>query len=423
MSGHPISRETFIKGAAVGAAAVSAGFPAFIPSRGEAADVIKIGNTEENTGVYSALARNQTRGMAMVLEKWNKKGGVLGRKVEMVIEDNANDPGVAVQKARKLVNQDKVAALIGTVSSAVALSTSGAANTLNTLFIDTGGHADPITGKNCHWNTFQVCHTTWALSHASGYGIAKKFGKKWYMITPDYAFGHSLAEGYTDVIKHVGGQILENDLAPLGTSDFSPYLTKVLAAKPDVFIVNGLSGDDYVNCMKQASSFGLLKRIPAAGPYAELETVWALPSVARVGYWGTEWYYKGDNVLGSANTEAKAFATEYRKRYNEPPTPRSAFGYVTMDRLLWAISTTKSTDATKLARALEGSEFQSIWGSKAAFRKQDHALIWPMWVGTLRPNGSPSDKYDVFDVEDEEPGDKIFITPEEATKACNLGYP
>ncbi|MGH7708171.1 MAG: ABC transporter substrate-binding protein [Vulcanimicrobiaceae bacterium] len=423
MRNSSISRDAFITGAAVGAAALSIGVPAFVPKRTEAEETIKIGETDELTGTYAALGLSQQRGETLAMEKWNKRGGVMGRKAEMVTEDNEGNPGVAVQKARKLIQQDKVVALIGTVSSAVALSTSSTANALGMLFMDAGGHADNITGKDCHWNTFQTCHTTWALTHASGFSTAEKFGKRWYLITPDYAFGHALANGYADVSKRIGGTIVGNDLTPLGTTDFSPYLSKVESAKIDVLLIL-TNGDDYVNCMKQANAFGLLKKLPVGGPYAELEALWALPAVARVGYWGTEWYYKDDVVLGKSNSEARSFVAEYRRRFGTPPTARSAFGYASMDRLLWAIDHAKSTDSVKIARALEGAEFTSIWDGRSVYRKEDHELMWPMWVGTLRANGTPQDKYDVFNVTSRQPADKIFISDAEASKVCpSLGYP
>ncbi|MDE2573109.1 MAG: ABC transporter substrate-binding protein [bacterium] len=422
MRDNAIPRKRFVTGAALAAASLSVGFPAIIPSRGEAAGTLKIGETDELTGTYAALGKSQQRGIQLAMEKWNAKGGVIGRKVELVTEDNQADPGVAVQKARKLVNSDKCVALIGTVSSAVALSTSNAAASLNTVFLDAGGHADNITGKNCHWTTFQACHTTWALTHANGFSVAEKYGKKWYLITPDYAFGHALATGYADVIKHVGGSIVENDLTPLGTTDFSPYLTKVDAKKPDCLLIL-LNGNDYVNCMKQANSFGLLKKIPVAGPYAELETLWALPPVARVGFWGTEWYYKGTDVLGAGNSEAREFVAEYRKRFGTPPTARSCFGYVSMDRLLWAFNEAKTTDSIKVAKTLADASFKSLWEGTSSFRAEDHALMWPMWSGSIRANGTPEDKYDVFDVTSRQPAEKIFITAAEAKAVCNLGFP
>ncbi|HVA36310.1 MAG TPA: ABC transporter substrate-binding protein [Candidatus Dormibacteraeota bacterium] len=422
MASHSISRKSFVKGVGLGAAALSGGFPAFIPKMGEAAEALKIGQIEELTGVYSAVAQDEVRGAAFAVEWWNQKGGVMGRKVEVAVEDNQNNPGVSVEKARKLINEDKVAALMGTVNSAATLSTSNAANALGKVFVDDGGHADQISGADCHWNTFQTCHTTWAITHATGFSIAKLFGKKWYMITPDYAFGHALATGYMDVIKKLGGEIIENDLTPLGTTDFSPYLTKVEAKKPSCLLIL-VQGEDWVNCLKQAGSFGLLKKIPVAGPYAELESVWAVPPEVRVGYWGTEWYYKGENVLGKNNALATRFISEYHKKYNIPPTPRSCFGYTAMDRLLWAINEAKSTDSVKIAKTLAGAPFHGLWDGTSAYRTVDHSLQWPMWFGKLRPNGTPGDKYDVFDIIDRQEAAGTALTDAEAAKICSLKWP
>ncbi|MDE3078147.1 MAG: ABC transporter substrate-binding protein, partial [Chloroflexota bacterium] len=260
MPADGISRKSFVKGLGLGAAALSASFPAFIPKLGEAAEVIKIGQVEELTGVYAAVARNEVRGAALAADWWNRKGGVLGRKVQVVVEDNQNNPGVSVEKTRKLINEDKVVGIIGALNSGASLATSNAANSLGAFYI-ASGHSDIITGKDCHWGTFQTCHTTWQITQATGFSIAKLFGKKWYLITPDYAFGHSLADGYAAVAKRIGGSIVANDLTPLGTSDFSPYLTKIAAAKPDCVLAL-VAGGDWVNLMKQAGTYGVLKSFP-----------------------------------------------------------------------------------------------------------------------------------------------------------------
>ncbi|MDE2572184.1 MAG: ABC transporter substrate-binding protein [bacterium] len=422
MSDHGITRERFVKGVSVGAAALSAGLPAFIPRLGEAAETIKIGQVDSLSGPYSADGLNQVRGADMAVEEWNRRGGVMGRKVEKLVEDDQTNPGVAVTKARKLVNEEKVLALIGTVSSAVTLSVGGAAAALGVPFVDAGGHTDDAVGKHCHWSTFMTCHATWMMTHATGFSIAKLFGKRWYEVTPDYAFGHSIANGYADVIKRVGGTILANDLAPLGTSDFSPYITKIAAAKPDCIIVT-VAGADYVNFMKQAGSFGLLKEFPVAGWAAELEQIWALPPEYRVGYWGSEWYYNSDKVFTKKNAQATEFVKAWRKKYPTPPTERSCFGYVAADRLLWAMNEAKSTDPVKVARTLEGASFHSLWDGEQAYRKVDHALMWPVWFGKLRPNGTPEDKYDVMEIVDRQEGPKVALPEDEAAKVCHLNYP
>jgi branched-chain amino acid transport system substrate-binding protein len=416
-----INRRRFVTLAGAGTAAAF-GIPAFLPRVGEAADTLKVGICEEYTGVYAAQAVNETRGFQMCVDAWNKRGGVLGRKIEMVKEDNQNDPGVGAQKAHKLIDQDKVVAILGTINSAVSLSVAGVTSTAGVLFIDTGGHSDNVTGASCHWNTFRTCHSTWMETHATGYSLAKRYGKKWYLITPDYAFGHALETGFKDVLSHIGGQIVGSALTPLGTTDFSSYLTKIADTKPDVVMVL-VQGDDYTNCLKQMNQFGMLKKFPVGGPQVELEPLLSLPVEARGGYWGIEWYYKSEKTLGKGNTLAHAFVTDTIKRFGDPPTARNCFAYVSMDRLLTTIAETKSTDGVKLAHAIENTRFTSIFNGTAYYRKEDHQLMWPMWVAKIRPDGTPGDKNDLFDVTDIQAAEAVEQTVAEKEKVCHLGYP
>ncbi len=133
----------------------------------------------------------------MAVDDWNKKGGVLGQQIKLRVEDNANNPRHGRRrKARKLFEVDKVPVLIGTLNSADSQAVSNVAYQAGKPFLVSGGHTDTVTGSQCHWTTFRTCHSTWAETHATGLSISKKFGKKWYYITPDYAFGHSLLDGY-----------------------------------------------------------------------------------------------------------------------------------------------------------------------------------------------------------------------------------
>ncbi len=424
MSDGKVDRKSFLTTtAAITSAGLVTGFPAILSSRASAADTLKVGLNYEYTGVYASYAQSETRGALMAMDGWNARGGVMGgTKVETVQEDNNNNPGTAVEKARKLILVDKCPVQMGSISSAVSLSTSGACNALNTFYIASGGHADAVTGEKCEYSTFRTCHSTWMETHATGFSLEKKFGKKWYMIIPDYAFGHALQAGYHDVAKKTGIEFVGEDLTPLGTTDFSPYLTKVLAAKPDLLIVL-VQGDDFVNCLKQIHQYGLAGKLPVGGPQVELEAVWALPEEARVGYWGVEWYYKGASVIGSNNKLANDFVAKYRAKYNQPPTARSAFGYITMDRMLWTINEAKSTNAAKMAKALENAKFSTIFEGNPYYRGVDHQLIWPMWVGSIRARGTMQDQYDIFDIVDRQEPDAIEQTIAEKQAVCHMNWP
>ncbi|HEV3157171.1 MAG TPA: ABC transporter substrate-binding protein [Candidatus Baltobacteraceae bacterium] len=422
MGSRPASRQSFVKHAALGTAGLLLGAPAFLPNRGEAADELRIGVIEPATGVYAAYGQSERNGIAMAVDHWNHHGGVMNRKITTLIEDDFNDPGVSVQKAHKLVNDDGCVALLGTINSSIGLAVSGAANILQVPFVCSGAHTDDLTGIKCHYNTFRVCHSTWMETHATGFDFAKRFGKKWSLITPDYAYGHSLENGYRDVARKIGAHILGDDLVPLTTTDFVPYLENVERAKPDLLIVL-VSGDQQLHLLKQASARGFTARIPLAGPQADLETFLAIPKEARVGYWGVEWYYNSRACIGTSKNSGHWFNAEYRKRYNVPPSARSAFGYIAADALFWGIQAANSTDPTKVTRALAETKFQAIFEGLTHFREVDHQLMWPMWIGRVRPEGTRSDPDDIFEIVGRSSATTIEKTVEEKSEICHMDFP
>src|SRR5208282_6119165 len=233
------------------------------------------------TGVYAALGKNELIGCQLALDQINAKGGIMGRKVDLLVEDSTSgDSGTAVEKARKLIERDNVDLLVGNINSALAQAMAQVSFEKGVLHIVPGGHTDGITGKDCHWNVFRVCNTTRMEANSICPLLFKTYGKKWHFITPDYAFGHTLYDGCEANLKQLGGTITGNELTPLGTTDFSAYLIKARSANPDLLIVL-VQGSDMVNCLKQISQFSINKQIHVAGTQQELESVLGMPPEAR----------------------------------------------------------------------------------------------------------------------------------------------
>src|SRR6202049_1297227 len=287
-----IDRRTVIKtGLAIGAAHIVS--PFVISARSE--EPIKFGLDDPFTGTYAELGRNEQIGCALAIEQINAKGGILGRKAQLLVEDSTSaDTGIAVQKARKLIERDNVDFLLGNVNSAMAIALGQVSNELKRLHIVTGGHTDSVTGTDCHWNVFRVCNTTRMETNSVSKTLFTKYGKKWYFITPDYAFGHTLQQGFEASLKQFGGTEVGASLTPLGASDFSSYLIQAQAGGPDVILFL-LAGQDMVNGLKQAVQFGLDKRFHIAGAQQELEVLEGLPPEARIGTGAFEWYWHQPN--------------------------------------------------------------------------------------------------------------------------------
>jgi branched-chain amino acid transport system substrate-binding protein len=351
------------------------------------------------------------------LAEVNAKGGILGRPVELVVEDDNANAGLAAQKAHKLIEKDGCAMIMGAVSSATALSVNQVAHQKGVPYMVTGGHTDPVTGSECHWTTFRICTTTYMLAAGLVNTLVKKFGKKWYFITPDYAFGHTFQAAYAKILQSMGGTVLGNSLSPLGTTDFSSYLIKAQSTHPEVLILL-VDGQDLVNCMKQAVQFGLQKKLPIGGGLSELEVLKALPPEARLGWWTLEWYWNQPNV-----PHVKQWVERYRKAYPDGsyPSARTWFGYAGLHALALGAAHAKSIEPTKLAHALEGMELPpeiKLQPHKVYFRKEDHQLMSGEFPGEIIATG----KYpDLFKVAEVVPGDKTALPVTET--GCKLDYP
>ena len=409
-----VKRRTLLKaGLAIGAMQIAS--PFLVRAKGEVP--VKIGFDDPLTGTYAALGKNEQIGCEYAIEQINSRGGILGRQVELLVEDSTStDTGTAVQKARKLIGRDKVDFLLGNVNSAMALALGQVSNELRTLHIVTGGHTDAVTGKDCHWNVFRVCNTTRMETNSVSKILFDKYGKRWYFITPDYAFGHTLQQGFEASLKKFGGTEVGADLTPLGATDFSSYLIKAQAANPDVIIFL-TAGEDAVNSLKQAVQFGLDKKFHIAGAQQELEVLEGLPPEARIGTWVFEWYWKQPGVPHVAE-----FVSAIKKRTGKVPTARTWFGFVAVQTCALVANQEKTLDALKLAKALEGFKLPpevALMPNNPFYRAGDNQLMPSLYVGHAQAKGSEPE--DLFHVDEVVKGEDAALPVSET--GCHLSWP
>jgi branched-chain amino acid transport system substrate-binding protein len=246
--------------------------------------------------------------------------------------------------------------------------------------------------------------------------LIKDLGRKFYYITPDYAYGHTLEAGLIKACAALGGMRVGGDLTPLGTTDFSSYLIKAQAANPDVILFL-LGGDDMVNALKQAVQFGLDKRLHLAGAQQEMEALWGLPPEARIGVWMMEWYWKQPGVPHVAE-----FVEAVKQRTGKPPSARTWFGFVSVWTCALAAASAKSLDAVAMAKALQGFELPpeiALSPNKAFYRAGQNQLIATLFVGTAQASGDTPD--DLFHVTRAVDGGEIAGTVEES--GCKMAWP
>jgi branched-chain amino acid transport system substrate-binding protein len=408
-----IGRRRLLKAtAALGAVQVAS--PFIIKARGEVP--IKMGWIDPLTGSLAALAATETAGAKYAVADLNKKGGILGRQVQLLVEDSANDVGTGVQKARKLIDRDKVDVIFGDVNSGIAYAIAGVTSEKGIFHIVPGGHTDPITGKDCKWNVFRVCNTTSMDAGAITPELVKRFGKRWFFITPDYAYGHTLQENFVKNLKALGGEF-EGDMLPISSTEFSATLIKAKAYKPNV-LLNNMGGLAQIDCMKQFVQFGMDKEMALGGALFELESVRSVPTAAQAGWWDMEWWWDQPGVPHVAE-----FVADVKKELGTVPTARHWFGFVAINSVKLAAERAKSLEGIKLAKAMEGMELPpeiALQPGKVFYRAGDHELMPNIFVGQVHPpqGGNPDN---LFKVEALVSGEQAAGSVE--STGCKLTYP
>ena len=212
--------------------------------------------------------------------------------VEVLAADFQNKPDIGVAIARQWFDQDSVDLIVELVNSAVALAVSGVGREKNKVVMVSGAASSEITGRQCTPNTVHWTYDTWMLANSTATNTLKDGGDTWFLLAPDYAFGHQLAQDTTRFISAAGGKVLGSAFYPFPqTSDFSAFLIQAEASGAKVFGLCSGAGTDFVNCIKQAHEFGLTRQMRLASMLIALNTVHALGLETAQGLYLTESFY------------------------------------------------------------------------------------------------------------------------------------
>ncbi len=204
------------------------------------AEVIRFGHLTPRTGFLGPLGEFAVMAADLAVEEINAAGGVMGRKLEILKEDSVN-PQTASTKAERMIERDKVACIIGEISSASCLTIAQVAQRTKTLYVNTGGNSDALRGANCNKYMFHVESQNSMYVKTCGRSLMQQGlvkGKKWFSLTADYAFGHDLLKVAKRFMEANGGQFAADKLVPTDLTDFSAMQIEIRNAKPDLVISN-----------------------------------------------------------------------------------------------------------------------------------------------------------------------------------------
>src|SRR5215204_3953177 len=342
------------------------------------AQTIKIGELNSYKSQPAFLAP-YTQGSALAAEEINAKGGVLGRKIEVISRDDGANPGDAVRVADELVTREGVNVLTGTFLSHIGLAVTEFAGKRQVFFLAAEPLTDKITWQNGNRYTFRLRASTYMqVAMLIPDAVAAK-KKRWALIYPNFEYGQSAAENFKTLLKKAQPDVefVTEQAPPLGKVDAGAVLQAIDDAKPDA-IFNVLFGPDLSKLVREGNTRGVFKdRFVVSLLSGEPEYLDPLKEEAPVG-----WVVTGYPWDAITTPEHKAFVAAYQKRWNDYPRLGSIVGYVTIKSLAAGIAKAGSTDTEKLIAAFRGLKVDSPFGP-FEYRASDHQATMGAYVGKL----------------------------------------
>ncbi len=397
-----ITRRTFLKAAgAVGGAAAVTGFP-YVSRQALGQQPVKWGSMHSFTGPYAMEAIDQRAGVEVAIDEINAEGGVLGRKVEMIVRDTESNPAATKRKAVELLESEKVDFIGGSLIGPEEIALNELSCKNGFIYANYPQHILSFKGKMCKY-FFTANLTPFQLAKAAGMFVNKQgWGKRWHMLGDNYSWPQMVLRGYEKVAKDLGATWTGVTWAPFPTQDYSTQIPKIQAIRPDVlFVVN--FGADQVGFVKQAREFGLTRQMRISITNTEITMAEAVGKGGYEGiYAGMPWYWEDQS-----NPRAKKFVEAFRKKRNREPMGYSGTAYTLVRLILDTANEIKSLDKDKLTKALEGKKFTYLKGQEQV-RACDHAVITDVYYTVGKSAQEMKGQFDYFSIVQKVGGEELL---------------
>lgn len=339
------------------------------------AETIKLGVTEPLSGTFKDVGERYVEGVQYAVKTINETGGLLGKKVEVIPIDSELKPDVASRKAQNLILKEGVRFFAGGTGSSVGAAMAQLATRENLIFFTYGMEAASLTGDKCTKNFFRATSNTDMRSYALAVIMVKKGYKNIAIIAQDYSFGKEAVAAFKKKLAEISPQtkISVELYHPAGTKDFAPYVSQIVAAKPDaIFTPNW--GNDLTLFLKQGRPMGMKQKIFSYYINDEVVIQSLGDDSLVIGDMGVEAY-----APSAPPKKNKDFVAKFYKDKGYYPTALRGRAYVAT--MFWAEAVKKagSTDINAVIKAWEGLSYDGpvgLWTMRAA----DHQTQMPFWV-------------------------------------------
>jgi branched-chain amino acid transport system substrate-binding protein len=378
-----VSRRDFIFSTV--AAGVLTMTPRFVGA--QAAKPYKLGVLLPSTGTGANYVENAIKGLPVAVAEINGKGGFLGKHpIEIVYRDDQTKPDVGAREAKSIILNDKVQTIIGTYSSAVALAIEEITHEYKVLYIAATSNSSKITQDNYSPYTYQFCPDSNMQSGAVVVAVSKMVKKNnwksYVSIGQDYEWGRDTHNGFTTELAKAAPQAKETKQLwfKLGETDFTSYITAIMAAKPD-FLFGAIAGKDSETFIQQAGQMGLFKRVPFPGGLISVTELRQLRKTLPRG------------MIGLARCPFFAHLKEplmqkyikmHRAKFGDDAYPDdwACMHYDAIYGLEQAINKAKSIETEAVVKALKGATLDTCRG-KRTMRDCSNQLDVPSYVGEV----------------------------------------
>ena len=369
--------------------------------------VIKIGEINSYKA-QPAFLEPYKKGMELAVDEINAAGGLLGKKVQLVIRDDNANPGDAVRVAEELVSREKVDVLTGSFLSHIGLALTDFAKQKKFFFLASEPLTDKIVWQNGNRYTYRLRASTYmqvAMMVPDAVALKKK---RWALVYPNYEYGQSAVATFKQLLKAAQPDVefVVEQAPPLGKVDAGSVVQALADAKPDA-IFNVLFGADLSKFVREGNTRGLFQgREVVSLLTGEPEYMDPLKDEAPNG-----WIVTGYPWYGIQTPEHKAFQTAYQGKFNDYPRLGSVVGYSAIKSLAEGIKKAGSTDTEKLVVAFKGLQVMTPFG-RATYRPEDNQSTMGSYVGRTKNEGGKGVMVDFRYVD----GAKVQPTADEVKK-------
>ncbi len=362
--------------------------------------VVRIGVLTDLSGAYSDIAGKGTLiATQMAIDDFLAKEKP-AFKIEMVSADHQNKGDIAANKAREWFEKGGVDVVSELVTTSVALAVQKIAKEKNRIALVSGAASTRVTNEDCNDVTVHWTYDTYAVANGTAKAVTQGGGKKWFFLTADYAFGHSLEKDAMAVVKANGGEVVGAVRHPFPGSDFSSFLLKAQSSGAQII---GLAnaGADTINSIKQAAEFGITPKQSLAG------LLMFITDVHSLGLKVTQSMYLTEGFYWNLNDDTRAWSKRFFEQHKRMPTMVQAGQYSSVWHYLNAVKAVGGDDTAKVMAKMKATPVNDFFAKNGSIRA-DGRMVHDMYLLQVKKPAESTTPWDYYNVRATIPAAEAF---------------